>query len=101
MGTAGDARPVFVGIETTSFSGATLLCFLLNAHPEIASIGEMNGLVLKNPDTYTCSCGKNIKTGEFWQGMQREMARCGFEFDLADFRNAFDLAGPNWMNKLR
>lgn len=101
MDSATTRRSVFVGIETTSFSGATLLCFLLNAHPEIASIGEMNGLVFKNPDAYICSCGKGIKTCEFWQEMRAEMARCGFEFDLADFGNEFTLKGPSWMHRLR
>ncbi len=94
-------KPIFVGIETTSYSGATLLCFLLNAHPSVASIGEMNGLVLKNPDEYVCSCGKMIKTCEFWQAMRREMAECGFEFDLEDFGNEFYLSGPRWMQRLR
>ncbi len=101
MGSNQKGKPIFVGIETTSYSGATLLCFLLNAHPSIASIGEMNGLVFKNPDEYVCSCGKMIKTCEFWQAMQCEMAERGFEFDLKDFRNAFNLGGPRWMQKLR
>ena len=93
--------PIFVGIETTSYSGATLLSFLLNAHPSIATIGEMDGLILKNPEQYTCSCGQPIQTCEFWQAMTREMAARGFEFDLHDFRNEFLLAGPEWFHRLR
>jgi hypothetical protein len=95
-------RSVFVGMETSSYSGATLLAFLLNAHPQIASIGEMNGLIpSEDPESYRCSCGKRIKACEFWQAVTREMIRCGFEFDVADFDNAFRLAGPHWMQRLR
>ncbi len=101
MGSSTSGKPIFIGIETTSYSGATLLCFLLNAHPTIASIGEMNGLVLKNPDEYVCSCGKMIKNCEFWQAMQQEMGEKEFEFDLTDFGNAFNLGGPRWMQRLR
>ena len=54
--------PVFVSIETSSYSGATLLAFLLGAHPQIATIGEMDGLIPReNPDEYFCSCGQLIK----------------------------------------
>lgn len=95
-------RPVFVGIETSSYSGATLLAFLLNAHPQIASVGEMDGLIpSEDPESYNCSCGHRIRACEFWQAVTREMIRCGFEFDVADFDNAFRLAGPRWMQRLR
>ncbi len=94
-------RPAFVGIETSSYSGATLLSFLLNAHPSIASIGEMNGLVSKDPEHYVCSCGKMIQTCEFWQAMGREMSARGHDFDLADFRTEFCFQGPAWMQRLR
>ncbi|MBI4787793.1 MAG: sulfotransferase [Chloroflexi bacterium] len=94
-------EPTFVGIETTSYSGATLLSFLLNAHPRIATIGEMDGLILKNPEQYTCSCGQPIQQCEFWQAMTREMAARGFDFDLHDFRNEFILGGPEFLQRLR
>jgi hypothetical protein len=95
-------RSVFVGIETSSYSGATLLAFLLNAHPQIASIGEMNGVIpSEDPWSYRCSCGKRIRVCEFWQAVTLEMIRCGFEFNIAHFDNAFRLAGPRWMQRLR
>ena len=92
---------IFVGIETSAFSGATLLAFLLNAHPQIASIGEMDGLLRKNPEDYVCSCGTLIQSCEFWQAMRHEMAKWGVEFDVADFVTRFHFGGPRWFQRLR
>lgn len=97
----GESRRTFVGVETSAFSGATLLSFLLNAHPRIASIGEMNGLLRKNPEEYVCSCGNLIRQCEFWQAMRGEMAQCGFDFDVANFATKFHLGGPRWIQRLR
>lgn len=95
-------HPVFVGIETSSYSGATLLAFLLNAHPAIASVGEMNGLIAsEDPELYLCSCGQRIKDCEFWQSVTRAMAARGFAFDVADFHMEFELPGPAWRRRLR
>ena len=63
--------PNYVTIETTSFSGATLLTLLLSAHPEIATVAEMSGLIDSvDPDEYLCSCGKKIKCCNFWQALK-------------------------------
>ncbi len=95
-------RPLFVGIETTSYSGATLLAFLLNAHPQIASVGEMNGLIpSEDPESYMCSCGKRIRACEFWQAVTEGMNARGFPFEMADFRTEFQLGGPAWLQKMR
>lgn len=94
--------PVFVSIQTSSFSGATLLAFLLGAHPEIATVGEMNGLIAReNPDTYTCSCGQPIKTCAFWQAVTEAMHRRGFAFDVADFGTEFTFGGPRPVRYVR
>lgn len=93
---------VFVGVETSSYSGATLLAFLLNVHPSIASIGELNGLIpSEDPESYLCSCGKKIKMCEFWQTVTCEMKRHGYQFDVADFHTEFRLNGPEWIQRLR
>jgi len=94
--------PVFVGVETSSYSGATLLAFLLNAHPRIASIGELNGLIpSEDPASYLCSCGKKIQACEFWQSVRDEMSQRGFQFEVSDFGTEFRLNGPEWMQRLR
>lgn len=92
----------FVAIETSSYSGATLLAFLLSAHPEIASIGEMNGVIpTEDIEAYLCSCGKRIRVCEFWQTVQSLMEQRGFAFDVAHFDTEFVTNGPRLAQQLR
>jgi hypothetical protein len=94
--------PTFVSVETSSYSGATLLAFLLGAHPEITTIGELNGLIdREDPETYLCSCGQRIRTCEFWKSVGDAMRRRGFEFDVARFDTEFKLGGPRLIRRLR
>jgi hypothetical protein len=95
-------RPVFVSVETLAYSGATLLAFLLGAHPQIATVGEMDGLIPREvPDEYLCSCGQRIKVCEFWQSVKIAMQTKGFEFDVAHFDTKFILGGPRLIQYLR
>jgi hypothetical protein len=94
--------PVFATIETTAFSGATLLTSLLGAHPAIATVAEMSGLIDSvNPDEYYCSCGQKIKNCSFWQSVKKGMLERGFEFDVADFNTQFISSGSSLINRLR
>jgi len=96
------SRPVFVSVETSIFSGATLLAFLLGAHPQIATVGEMSGLISsEDPDEYSCSCGQKIKVCEFWQSVKAAMRDRGFEFEVAQFDTKFVLDGPPLVQRLR
>jgi hypothetical protein len=95
-------QPIFISIETTAFSGATLLAMLLGAHPDVTTIGEMSGLISRNhPETYLCSCGKKIKVCQFWQAVTIAMTKRGFEFDVAYFNTKFNRYGPLFMRRLR
>lgn len=95
-------RPIFVTVQTSAYSGATLLGRLLGGHPEIATVGEMNGLVSHNdPEVYLCSCGSRIRECDFWKLVTSGMRKRGFEFDVADFGMAFRLNGPLPIHYLR
>jgi hypothetical protein len=95
-------RPAFVSIQTTAFSGATLLSFLLGAHPQIATVGEMNGLIAReDPEVYLCSCGQKIKECDFWNSIASAMRDRGFEFCVAHFDMQFGLGGPQAIQQLR
>jgi hypothetical protein len=95
-------HPVFVSIQTTAYSGATLLSFLLGAHPQIATVGEMNGLIAReDPEVYLCSCGQKIKECDFWKSIARAMRDRGFEFCVAHFDMEFGLGGPPFIQQLR
>ncbi|HEX6292683.1 MAG TPA: sulfotransferase [Herpetosiphonaceae bacterium] len=99
---AAQDRPIFVSIETTAFSGATLLALLLSAHPQIVTIGEMNGLIAReDPDSYLCSCGQRIKRCAFWQAVADAMRERGFPFDPAHFDTELALGGPPVIQRLR
>lgn len=93
---------LFVTIETTAFSGATLLTAMLGNHPKIATVAEMSGLIEDvNPDDYQCSCGKRISTCEFWDQVSKGMAERGFTFDTSRFDTAFVSGGTSLLNRIR
>lgn len=92
----------FVSIETCAYSGATLLAFLLGAHPRIATVGEMDGLIVReNPDEYRCSCGVRIRTCQFWQAVGDAMRDRGQEFDIACFNTKCDAGNSGLLHRLR
>lgn len=72
----------FAFILAHSFSGSTLLSFLLGAHPEIATVGEMFIVPSHNTDDYTCSCGEPIDRCGFWRQVSAKMAARGVPFDV-------------------
>jgi hypothetical protein len=72
----------FAFILAHSFSGSTLLSFLLGAHPEIATVGEMFIAPSHNTDDYLCSCGEPIERCGFWRRVSREMTARGVPFDV-------------------
>jgi len=97
-----NGRLRFISLETTAFSGATLLAVLLGAHPDIATIGEISGLIRRHtPETYLCSCGQIIKEFDFWQAVAGAMANRGFTFDAGYFNMEFRLNGPHILQRLR
>src|SRR5688500_13393302 len=70
------------------YSGSTLLTFLLDAHPQIATIGEL-GIAEQaksqtTPEQYLCSCHAPVRECEFWRRVSREMKERGHEFDVWD-----------------
>jgi hypothetical protein len=68
-------------IAGTSYSGSTLLSFLLNAHPRMVSVGEETGPVrASGRGAYPCSCGRPIAHCRFWRRVSYRMGACGIEF---------------------
>ena len=84
-----------VYITSSSFSGSTLLTFLLAAHPRVATVGELKATARGDVDKYLCSCGIPIRACSYWQRLGEELARRGVAFDVADFGThfAFQRAG--------
>jgi hypothetical protein len=69
-------------IVGTGFTGSTLLAFLLNGHPRIATVGEATGPYELWDDqcSYVCSCGATLASCRFWQRVGQEMEQRGFRF---------------------
>lgn len=79
-------------IMAPSYSGSTLLTFLLARHPSIATIGELKASALGDINQYTCSCGTPIKSCSFWSRLQDRLASQNKVLDLNDFGTHFHYA---------
>ncbi len=80
-------RIPYVYMVASSFSGSTLLAMLLDAHPEIASIGEVSNIISRLVRTgrceeYPCACGVPIRECEFYKAVQEELYTKGCDLDL-------------------
>jgi hypothetical protein len=90
---AAGGKTNFVFVMAHSFSGSTLLSFLLGAHPEIATVGEMYISPAFNTDDYLCSCGRPIDECPFWRRVSREMEARGIPFNVRNSDTAFRTDG--------
>ncbi len=81
----------YVFLTSSSYSGSTLLAFLLGSHSRIATVGEARGIIRKIPHRkYDCSCGQKYLTCPFWQEVERRMqAHMGPAFRLQTLQTKF------------
>lgn len=71
-------------ILAASHSGSTLLAMLLNAHNDIASVGELKATSLGDVSHYKCSCQRLVRECDFWTGISQDMSEYGIPFDIVD-----------------
>lgn len=90
----------FVFLMAHSFSGSTLLSFLLGAHPEIATVGEMFIAQGIDPQSYVCSCGRPIGDCPFWRRISLEMAARGIPYDVRRNEASFSTNGVGRVSHL-
>jgi hypothetical protein len=83
----------FLYIVGTSYTGSTLLSFLLNLHPRIVSVGECepNFSNWADPSQYPCSCGATLADCPFWTAVGAAMAERGMRFDAEHWEMSFRL----------
>lgn len=93
--------PRVVYLVGTSYCGSTLLSLLADAHPQLASVGELDGPI-RPWDTleFPCSCGQAIGECPFWQAVAEQMQAREMPLDLASFGIRFRLARGKWANHL-
>ncbi len=79
-----------VYILSPSYSGSTLLTFLLAQHPDVSTIGELKGTAMGDLSTYKCSCGELFLNCSFWQSLEDRAKADGVSFDRRDYRTNFE-----------
>jgi hypothetical protein len=71
-------RPfTYAYLSSAGHSGSTLLACLLNAHPEVCSVGEF----ASPKPTHECSCGCTFETCPFWHRWRAEARKEGFDLE--------------------
>lgn len=90
----------YVYILGASHSGSTLLALLLNAHPDIVTIGETAPGKMGDINTYRCSCGELIKDCPFWASVTRRMQHRHPDFRLERFGTKFEFPGNPIIDRL-
>lgn len=90
-----DEKIPYLYIAGASFSGSTLLAFLLNAHPQMTSLSEVWG-VLKHEriepiENYRCSCGERLIDCGFYRALERRVRQLGSTFDIEEWQTRFQL----------
>jgi hypothetical protein len=79
-------------IASPSYSGSTLLTFLLGAHPQVATVGELKAIpAYFGADQYRCSCGELIRECAFWKQTSRELSNGNGGVDLSELGTHFRL----------
>lgn len=94
------AQTDFVYITSPSYSGSTLLTFLLATHPRIATVGELKAQAMGNIEEYYCSCGTRFPDCIFWQRLVDRLQENGVALDLQAFESHFHLPGAPLSDRL-
>ena len=97
-------RYSYVCMPGSPYTGSTLLGFLLNNHPECASIGAATGLTAKvDLATYVCSCGVRFRDCEFWNQIAARTVELSHPVTVfkKDFWNTHPrISRHRWLNGL-
>ena len=92
--TAGHGSIDLLYLTSASFSGSTLLTFLLAAQPSIATVGELKASGIANIEKYRCSCGEQLKVCGYWKLLTEDLAQRGVRFDVTRFGTHFRFSTP-------
>ncbi len=87
-------------ILAPSYSGSTLLTYLLSQHAGIATIGELKATPMGDVDEYLCSCGTRIVECPFWLQVREECRAFGMEFDVHHFDTVFKSDENDFIRRL-
>ncbi len=83
----------------TSYSGSTLLAFLFNSHPEIASVSEITPGEFEGAG-YACSCGERMVECPFFQEIADRMKSMGCPINLEKMELRFQYSENKYINRI-
>jgi hypothetical protein len=86
------SAPRVIYVAGVGFSGSTLLSFLVNAHPQLVSVGELTGPIAAEAD-YACSCGAAVRECAFFARVGQSLRAGGEAFEPLAWRTAIDFGG--------
>ncbi len=79
-------------------SGSTLLTSILARHSAIATVGELKGTGIRNPESYTCGCGDRFVDCAFWTQLEEHCSRSGIPFSRMHFGTNY--SGTRWLDDI-
>lgn len=86
-------------LACSSFSGSTLLSFLLNTHPDIATVGHTIGWRYSTGDVFHCSCGATLESCPFWTRLAEAFRDAGLPFSFREFGTRFQIVQNERLNR--
>lgn len=86
-------------VTSSSYSGSTLLAFLLNTHPEIFTVSEMIGWDFDEGEDFRCSCGETLDKCVFFTKVSRAFAEKGLPFKTNRFGTAYQILDNERINR--
>ena len=79
-------------IACSSFSGSTLLSFLLNTHPAMTTVGHTVGYPFTPEEDFRCSCGAGLPDCPFFSRMAEVFGDHGLPFQYDQFGARFGVS---------
>lgn len=87
-------------VACSSFSGSTLLSFLLNNHPKMVTIGHTTGWAFGEDEEFSCSCGRPLNECPFYRSIEDAFDAAGLKFDIRSFGTDYRLSDSARINDL-
>lgn len=88
-------------VMSASFSGSTLMAFILATHPQIATVGELSGPdPLIRANDYPCSCGSLLKDCAFWKNIESRVNHNGANFHILNQNKRYRVSNSKVIHHL-
>lgn len=92
-------RSNFLYVTSSSYSGSTLLAFLLNTHPEIFTVSEMIGWNFAEDEDFRCSCGEPLDRCIFFAKIAKDLSTGNLPFKPNQFGTTFRIVASERLNR--